>query len=347
MGLQQTFGHVAQGPGIGGLQKAPHLGIAQPLITDAPIAPIGHAAGTGVVGKEIVEAGGHFEPALVAVALHGGNPAGVEHPAAQHLVEFPLEPVQPRSPMTGMVAKPKGRGLALQGFSCGAQAPLELVVVVGIEQIMLAVVLVVEHHLHLGQTPFESSAIRLGLNGFGTLGAIAPSAPLEKGLGQVTAVIPLAAIDQALQASPVGPGRRSVHPGAVPIDAGSSRQGIGMGGFIEGRYQGRGPVHPTHQLGKGITEQARDAQGDIHPRPAEKGDWNHLQIHQPPGGPIPDWAHPQEGQGLGNVFAAIAHGGGAPHRKGQGLEVFPLLLQMGFQQQFSAAPTQIPGRFGG
>ena len=236
------------------------------MVTDGPIAPIRYAAGAGVVGEQVIQAGGHLEAALVAVLLHGPNPAGVENPAAQHLVEFPLKPVHLGPAMAGVVAKPEGRGLALQAFCCRTEAPLELVVVVGIEQVMFPVVLVVQHHLHLAQPGFQPLAIGPRLNApscarstlAGPLVAVAPTAPVQKGFGQIAAALPLAAVDQALEAGAVGPRCRSIDPGAVTIHPGGGCQGIGFSRFIQDCHQIGGLVHPAHQLGEGIPEQSRD-----------------------------------------------------------------------------------------
>ena len=108
-----------------------------------------------------------------------------------------------------------------------------------------------------------------------------------------------------------------------------------------------GAVKPTHQLGEGIAKQARDAQGYIHPGTCQQRQGNQLQIHQAPAGPIPHRPHPHQGQGLGDVLAAVAHRRRAPDTQGKFLEVFPLLLQVQLQQQFGAAAAQIPGRFRG
>ena len=266
MGLEEPFAHVPEGPGIGALQEAAHLGIAQPLVTDGAIGPIRHAAGTGVVGEEVVQAGGHLEAPLVAVLLHGPDPAGVENPAAQHLVEFPLKPMHFGPAMARVVAKPEGRGLALQAFCCRTQASLELVVVVGIEQVVFPVVLVVQHHLHLPQPGFKPLAIGPSLNPSdltrstlaGPLVAVTPTAPVQKGFGQVAAALPLAAVDQPLEASAVGPRCRSIDPGVVAIHPGGGCQGIGFGRFIQASHQIGGLVHPAHELGEGVSKQSRD-----------------------------------------------------------------------------------------
>ena len=46
--------------------------------------------GAGVIGKEVVEAGGQFKTALVAVFGHALDPARIQQAASDHLVEFLL-----------------------------------------------------------------------------------------------------------------------------------------------------------------------------------------------------------------------------------------------------------------
>ena len=71
------------------------------------------------------------------------------------------------------------------------QTPLELVIVVGIQQVVLAVVLVMQHHLHLLQPLLETRAI---IYGFANA-VVAPPAPVEEGLSQIIGIFPGAAID--------------------------------------------------------------------------------------------------------------------------------------------------------
>ena len=78
-----------------------------------------------------------------------------------------------------MVAKPEGWGFAFQGPNTGGQAPLKLVVVVGIEQVMLAVVLVVQDQLHLAQAIFQAAAVFEGFTGC----SVIPLTPVQEGLG--------------------------------------------------------------------------------------------------------------------------------------------------------------------
>ena len=260
--------------------------------------------------------------------------------------------MHPRPLLAGVVAEPElGRRAAHRFHGC-AQASLELVVIVGIEQIVLAIVLVVQHHLHGLQPLLQTMAIRLHLQSatlaIGSAEAlIAPAAPVEIGPSQVSAVVPVAAVDQALQSSAVGTRCRAIDPPGMALPCRRRRQGVVGLALIRRRHKGRGPVHPSHQLGESIAEQAGDAQGHIHAWTAKQAQGDQLQIDQPAAGSIPDGPHPQQGKRLGDVFTAVAHGAGAPHRQGELPQRFAFLLQMQIQQQLGTAAAQVPGRLRG
>ena len=88
------------------------------------------------------------------------------------------------------------------------QPALELVVIVAVEQIVLAVVLVVQHGIGLGEPRFEKPALRSAL----AAGAIRPAAPAEIGVGKIGIVAPDALVDHGLQSGAVGPRLRPEHP---------------------------------------------------------------------------------------------------------------------------------------
>ena len=74
-----------------------------------------------------------------------------------------LKPIHARALLAGVVAKPQLRCPAGHRLHGRRQTPLELVVVVGIEDVVFAVVLVVQHHLHPAQPRFEPLTIGLHL----------------------------------------------------------------------------------------------------------------------------------------------------------------------------------------
>ena len=82
--LEQPLGDGPQGPRVGRLEeladrRVPHVGLGHPLVH-----PVLDHPGGGVVAEQVVDGGRHLERALVAVALHGGDPLRVDHPGADH-----------------------------------------------------------------------------------------------------------------------------------------------------------------------------------------------------------------------------------------------------------------------
>src|SRR3546814_11249150 len=75
-----------------------------------------------------------------------------------------------------------------------------MVVVVGVEQIVLAVVLVVDDGLDLLQAVLEQPLRGLPAGA----GAVGVAAPGEVGLGEVRGLLPAALVDERLQAGAVG-----------------------------------------------------------------------------------------------------------------------------------------------
>ena len=103
-----------------------------------------------------------------------------------------------------MVREPDRRSGSAHGLHRGTQPALELVVIVGIQQIVLAVVLVLEHHLDRTQPALEPAPIRRDAQGTSAIPLVAPAAPVQVGLSQVIPVLPVAAIDQPLKTSAIG-----------------------------------------------------------------------------------------------------------------------------------------------
>src|SRR5690606_7549906 len=116
-----------------------------------------------------------------------------------------------------VVAEQDRRLNATQMAHCRCHAALELVVVVGIKQVVLAVVLVLHHRLQLAETLGEALALRLAVY----LLAVGIAAPVEVGAGQVSIALPVARVDQALQAGAVGAGL-----GAEDTEAGLPPRGL-------------------------------------------------------------------------------------------------------------------------
>ena len=115
--------------------------------------------GGGGEGEEVVDCGGDLEGALVAVAHDAGQPFGVDDARPHDAADFLIQGADHRALNARVVVVVDGGGFALQVFHRRRDAALELVVVVGIQQVVLAVVLVLDHRLGLGQAGLEQPAL--------------------------------------------------------------------------------------------------------------------------------------------------------------------------------------------
>ncbi len=95
---------------------------------------------------------------------------------------------------------------------------------------------------------------------------------------------------------------------------------------------------------EGVAEEARDAQGDVDPRPVEQAERQDLEAGDPVRGAVPERPRADQGQRLGDVVAAGAHVGGAPGRQRQRARPVAVLLDVALDQQRGRFPAQMPGR---
>ena len=146
----------------------------------------GDGVGGGGEGEEIVDGGGELGGALVAVALHAVDPFGIDDAGADDAGDLFLQGADHRAFGAGMVVMVDDRGLAAQGLDRRGGAAFERVVIVAVEEVVLAVVLVLDDGVGLAQPGFERGA------GVGAVGAVAVGvgAPGEVGVGEVGAVCP-------------------------------------------------------------------------------------------------------------------------------------------------------------
>ena len=207
----------------------------------------------------------------------------------------------------------------------GAHAALELVVVVGVEEVVLAVVLVVHHRLHAAESSLEQRVLGRALLRAGAVGIAAPHDPRA---GQISLLAPSALVDERLQAGAV-----CARPGAEDAVAGTALgvrardpgcrealhvrrvrrgQGIVALGLVK---PGDGADRGVEQgdLGReGIAEEPRDPQRHVDPRAVQEIEREDFESGDPPRARIPGRAHAEKRQGLGDVVAAGAHVRRAP-----------------------------------
>ena len=234
--------------------------------------------GGGVEGEQVVHGRGHFKRAFIAMALHAFDPLGVGRAGTDHPVELFLQGADFRHVRLAVVAMVAGGLVTAQGFHGGQHAALELVVVVGVEQIVLAIVLVLQHRLHLAQTLGKLLA---GCGAF--IGAtVGVATPVQVDLGQVLAALPQAPVNRALHACAIGArlGAKDApagllgrccfilarHKQRLAFTAHLGGQRVHVVGFIQGRYRLHRRIEQADQVGKRIAKEPGHAQGHIHTR---------------------------------------------------------------------------------
>ena len=90
-GLQQAFDDAAQRPGVAPPEEFLHVGIEHVLFGDVLVHPVLDYLRGGVVAEHVIHGGGQLESALVAVALHGLHPLGINHATAENAACLVLE----------------------------------------------------------------------------------------------------------------------------------------------------------------------------------------------------------------------------------------------------------------
>ena len=181
-----------------------------------------------------------------------------------------------------MVTEQQRRLRAGQMTHSCRHATLKLVVVVGVEQVVFAVVLVVHHQVDTRQAAREGVACVAAV----VVLAVGVAAPVEVGGGEVGVLIPVATIDQSLQSGAVGPGAGAEN--AVPGVATGGFDGHAFGdqrrGFARDAGANRvyvlglvklgkglhGGVKQANDVGEGVAEETGNTQRDVDARAVEQ-----------------------------------------------------------------------------
>src|SRR3954465_9081580 len=136
--------------------------------------------------EEVIDRGGDLGRPLVAVPHDPGDPARVGGAAAHHPADLLAQAADTRPVGLGVIVVVDRRRASREVPHRQRQPALELVVIIAVEQIVLAIVLVVQHRLGLGEPRFEQVTLRPAL----AAGAVGPLAPAELQIGKVALVIP-------------------------------------------------------------------------------------------------------------------------------------------------------------
>ena len=81
--LEQPFGDAVQGPWVGAAEEFAHLLVADVGVGELLVHPVLDHARRRVVAEQVVDGGGEFEGALVAVPFHRLDPARVDDPGPE------------------------------------------------------------------------------------------------------------------------------------------------------------------------------------------------------------------------------------------------------------------------
>ena len=147
--LEQALGHAAQRLRVVLLQEVARRVVMQVGVGDQRVLVVADHAGRGVEAEQVVDGGGHLGRALVAVTAHARDPLRVHGARADHARHLFAQGADARRPGVAEIAVVQRGGRAGQRLHGGGHAALELRVVVGVEQVVLAVVLVVQHRVEL------------------------------------------------------------------------------------------------------------------------------------------------------------------------------------------------------
>lgn len=102
-------------------------------------------------------------------------------------------------------------------------------------------------------------------------------------------------------------------------------------------------IEQADQVGEGVAEEPGDPQRHVDPRAVQQGDREYLEIGDALAAGLPDRSHAEQGQGLGDVVAAGAHGRRAPHRETELAQVIAMFLQVTLEQQVGRLEADAPG----
>jgi len=213
--LEQPFGDAVQGPGVGAAEEFAHLLVADVGVGELLVHPVLDHARRGVVAEQVVDRGGEFEGALVAMAFHGLDPARVDHPGAENTRGLLGQRPGADGIRAGGVADVRAGRPARERPDGGDHPPVVLEVVVGVGDVMLEGVGVVRGHrdppvgaLHvIARFPAVQAA------------AVREAAPHGVHLGQVGVIAPVPGVDQRQQPGSVraGPGAEDAGGGAALV----------------------------------------------------------------------------------------------------------------------------------
>ncbi len=235
---------------------------------------------------------------------------------------------------------------------------MKLKIIVAVKDVVFAVVLVVQGHLHSLQALAKN---RAGIHPLLVPG-IRIAAPVDVGLGQVGIVLPVALVDQGQQAGAVtsrlgaknAVARLLLGLGVVPF-AGSAGERVCQVGQVMGAHEilchrlllGNGQldrfVQKLDEVRKGIAEETADADEDVDARPAQLRRRDRLDANDAAILLLPDRPDAEQGQNLGHIVSPGAHRAGAPDADADRLRKVACFLFEAFDNFACQFPADLPG----
>ena len=192
--------------GFDALEELPHVGIGHVGGGHLLVHPVVDDVGGGVVAEQVVDGGGHLERALVAVALHRLDPARVDHPGAHDPGGLLGQRPHDRPGGVGGVAEPRLGVAPGERADGGDHAAVLLQVVVAVEDVVLAVVLVLDGDVDGG----EAAAHGVLVGDAVAAPAVDVAGPGDVDRGEVVVGAPRSLLDARQDPDAVGARARAV-----------------------------------------------------------------------------------------------------------------------------------------
>ena len=197
--LLQPIRDIGEGGGIGVFDEVAGVLVLQNRLSHEVEVVVANGACRGGEGEQVIHRRRDLEGPLVAVALHALDPLGVHHPGPDDAADLFLQRADD-GPFGARVVVVIDRALlALQHLDRRGGPSLELVVIVAVEQIVFAVVLVLDDGLDLAQPLAQPVVI-----GGAFPRAIGVSAPFDVGPPEVGRIAPEPLVDHRLEARAAG-----------------------------------------------------------------------------------------------------------------------------------------------
>ena len=162
-GLEQPLGDRARRPRVGARHELGDVVVEQVALRDLLVHPVLGHAGRRVVAEQVVDGGGELGGALVAVADHRRDPARVGDARAEDAPRLLGQAARDHARGVGAVAQVGGRLAPGERAHGRDHAAVVLVVVVGVEDVVLARVDVLDGDLDAAEAVAHRVAGALAL----------------------------------------------------------------------------------------------------------------------------------------------------------------------------------------